>query len=120
MPFLVEKICDGFFLKMSPEENDCPFLLLNLTFAHYSNFLSTRTRTRGKRKGEPNSLGVASFDQARSSLVHLFQMSKNEMRVDFADKLKIFMKGLKRHVASKNMEAGDIQIIGKKKMDFRV
>ena len=105
---------------MSPEENDCPFVLSNLTFAHFSNFLATRTRARGKRKGEANSLGVASFDQARSSLVHLFRMSKYEMLVDFADKLKIFMKGLKRHIVSKNKEAGDSQIIGKKMMDFRV
>ena len=50
----------------------------------------------------------------------MFRMSKYEMLVDFADKLKIFMKELKRHVTSKNMEAGDSQIIGKKKMDFRV
>ncbi len=52
--------------------------------------------------------------------MHLFRMSKYEMLVDFADQLKIFMKGSKRHVASKNMEAGDSQIIGKKMMDFRV
>ena len=42
------------FLTMSPEDDNCPFLLSNLTFAHYSNFLSTRTRTRGKKKGESN------------------------------------------------------------------
>jgi len=47
-------------------------------------------------------------------------MSKYEMLLDFADKLKIFMKGVMLHVASKNMEAGDSQIIDKQKMDFRV
>ena len=36
---------------MSPEDDNCPFILLNLSFAHFSNFLSTRTRSRGKRKG---------------------------------------------------------------------
>jgi hypothetical protein len=40
--------------------------------------------------------------------------------VDFANFLKIFMKGMKRTVAAKKMEDGDIGIIGKKKMDFRV
>ncbi len=38
-------------LVMSPEDNNCPFILSNLSFAHFSNFLSTRTRSRGKRKG---------------------------------------------------------------------
>ena len=35
-------------LACSPEDNNCPFILSNLTFAHFSNFLSTRTRSRGK------------------------------------------------------------------------
>ncbi len=42
------------------------------------------------------------------------------MPMDFAEKLKMFMKGMKRHVATKNMEGGDCQIIGKKKMDYKV
>jgi hypothetical protein len=107
-------------LAMSPEDDNCPFILLNLSFAHFSNFLSTRTRSRGKRKGEPNLLLVASYDQAKSALVHLFRMSKYDMPMEFAEKLKIFMKGMKRHVATKNMEGGDCQIVGKKKMDYKV
>ncbi len=112
-------------LAMSPEDDSCPFILLNLSFAHFSNFLSTRTRTQGKRKGEPNSLGVGSFDQAKCALVHLFRMSKYDMPMDFAEKLKMFMKDIKQNVVTKNMEAGDSQIIGKKiigkkKMDFKV
>ena len=92
----------------------------NLTFPHFSNFLSTRTRTRGKNKGKQNSLGVASYDQAKSTLVHLFRMSKYDIPAEFAENLKIFMKGMKRTVATKKMEDGDSGIIGKKKMDFKV
>jgi hypothetical protein len=105
---------------MSAEDDNCPFVLSELTFAHFSAFLSTRTRTRGKNKGQPNSLGIASFDQAKSALVHLFRMSKYKMLEQMSDKLKMFMKGLKRHVASKKMESGDSQIVGKRKMDFKV
>ncbi len=38
-------------LAMSPEDDNCPFILSNLSFAHFSNFLSTRTRTRGNGRG---------------------------------------------------------------------
>ena len=107
-------------LACSPEDNNCPFILSNLTFAHFSNFLSTRTRSRGKNKGQPNSLGVSSYDMAKSALVHLYRMSKYDIPAEFADNLKIFMKGMKRHVAAKKMEDGDSGIIGKKKMDFKV
>ena len=102
---------------MSPEDDNCPFILSNLFSAHFSNFLSTRTRTQGKRKGEPNSLLVSSYDQAKSALIHLFRMSKYDMPLDFAEKLKMFMKGMKQHVATKNIDGGDCQIVGKKKMD---
>jgi hypothetical protein len=37
-----------------------------------------------------------------------------------SDKLKMFMKCMKRHIASKKMEFGDSQIVGKRKMDFKV
>ena len=57
---------------------------------------------------------------AKSALVHLYRMSKYDIPVEFADNLKIFMKGMKRHVAAKKMEDGDSGIIGKKKMDFKV
>ena len=108
------------FERMGAEEDNCPFVLSELTFAHFSTFLSTRTRTRGKTRGQPNSLGIASFDQAKSALVHLFRVSKYKMLEPFSDKLKTFMKCMKRHIASKKMESGDSQIVGKKKMDFKV
>ena len=102
-------------LACSPEDNNCPFILSNLTFAHFSNFLSTRTRSRGENKGQPNSLGVSSYDMAKSALVHLYWMSKYDIPAEFANDLKIFMKGMKRHVAAKKMEDGDSGIIGKKR-----
>ncbi len=100
------------------EDNNCPFILSNLIFPHFSNFLSTRTRARGKTKG--SSFGVLSYDQAKSTLVHLYRLSKYEITSDFNDNFKIFMKGMKRTVAVKKMEDGDSGIIGKKKMDFKV
>ena len=42
------------------------------------------------------------------------------MPVDLAVKLKMFMKGMKRHVSVKSFKNGDSGIIGKKKMDFKV
>ena len=47
-------------------------------------------------------------------------MSKYDIPVEFANDLKIFMKGMKRTVAAKKMEDGDSGITGKKKMDFKV
>jgi len=47
-------------------------------------------------------------------------MSKYDIPAEFTDNLKIFMKGMKRTVATKKMEDGDSGIIGKKKMDFKV
>ena len=105
-------------LVCSPEDDNFPFILPNLTFAHFSNFLSMRTRHKGKNKGQENSFGNASYDQAKSALVHLFRMSKYEISKDLAEKLKMFMKGMKRHVATKSFENGDSGITGKKKMDL--
>ena len=76
-------------LACSPEDDNCPFILCNLTFAHFSNFLSTRTRRKGKNKGQENSLGNAFYDQAKSALIHLFQMSKYDISKDLAEKLKM-------------------------------
>jgi hypothetical protein len=43
--------------------------------------------------------------------VHLYWMSKYDIPVEFAENLKIFMKGIKRHVAAKKMEDGDSGIV---------
>ncbi len=115
-----KKYAQECFLACSREDDNCPFVLSTLTFIQFSNFLSTRTRSRGKNRGQPNSLGVASYDQAKSAPVHLYRMSKCHIPVEFAENLKIFMKGIKRHVAAKRMEDRDSEIIGKKKMDFKV
>jgi len=74
-------------LACSPEDNNCSFILSNLTFAHFSNFLSMRTRSRGKNKGQPNLLGVSSYDMAKSALIHLYRMSKYDIPAEFADNL---------------------------------
>ena len=66
------------------------------------------------------SLGHASYDQAKSALHHLFWMSKYKIAFYLSEKLKLFMKGMKWHVAAKKMEDGNSQIIGKKKIDLNV
>ncbi len=76
-------------LACSAEDDNCPLFLSNLSFPHFSNFLSIRTRSRGKTKG--SSLGVALYDQAKSALVHLYRMSKYDISSDFAENLKMFM-----------------------------
>ena len=72
-----------------------------------------------KIKQKANLLGHASYDQAKSALHHLFGMSKYKISVDLSEKLKLFMKGMKQHVAAKKMEDSNSQVIGKKKMDFK-
>ena len=47
-------------------------------------------------------------------------MSKYKISVDLSEKLKLFMKCIKWHVVAKKMEDSNSQIIGKKKMDFKV
>ena len=59
--------------------------------------------------GQQNYLGAASYNQAKSTLVHLFWMSKYDIPVELAKNLKIFMKGMKRHVAAKKMEDGTVE-----------
>jgi hypothetical protein len=78
-----------------------------------------RTRSRGKNKGRPNSLGVSSYDMAKSALVHLYRMSKYDIPVEFADNLKIFMKGMKRHVAAKKWRMGTAESLVRKKWMLR-
>ena len=39
-------------LNMSPEDNNCPFILSNLTFVHFSNFVMQRKACRGKSQGQ--------------------------------------------------------------------
>ena len=87
---------------------------------HFSNFLSTQTRHKGENKGQENLLGNTSYDQAKSALIHLFWMSKYDIPKDLTEKLKMFMKGMKHHVAMKSFLNGDSGIIGKKKMDLKV
>ncbi len=116
-PTAKKKYVQECLLACSAEENNCPFILSNLIFPHFSNFLLTQTRARGKKKG--SSLRVSSYNQAKSALVHLYRLSKYEIPSDFNNNLKIFMKGMKRTVAAKKMEDGDSGIVGKKKMDFK-
>ena len=115
-----KKYAQECLLKCSPEDDNCLCILTNLTYAQFTYFLSTCTSYRGKIKGKANLLGHASYDQAKSALHHLFQLSKYKIPVDLSEKLKLFMKGMKQHIAVKKMEDGDSQIIGKKKMDFKV
>ncbi len=56
---------------MSPEDNNCPFNLSNLTFAHFSNFIAQKKVRRGKSQGKAMCLGNLSYKQSQSALKHL-------------------------------------------------
>jgi len=58
-------------VKMSPQDDNCPFMLSNLTFEHFSNFAMQRKARRGKGRGLSMSLGNASYEQSQSALKHL-------------------------------------------------
>ena len=88
---------------MSPEGNNCLFILSNLTFAQFSNFVTLRKARRGEGQGLLMSLGNASYKQSQSALKHLFCMSKYAMQTNFFDNLKQFTKGIQRHVANKKV-----------------
>ncbi len=105
---------------MNPEDDNCPFKLSNLTFSHFSDFITQRKARKGKNRGKAMSLGNASYEQSQSALKHLFRMSKYAMPSDFFDNLKQFTKGIRRHVANKKVQEGDVAIVGKKKMGFNV
>lgn len=107
-------------LSSSPEDDNCPFILSNLTFAQFSDYLATRTSRTGKHQGQVLKMSNASYEQSQSAIKHLFRMSKYEMHSSFTVHLKQFTKGIRRTVADKKKVEGDSMLIGKKKMDFNV
>jgi len=105
---------------MSPEDDNCPFILSDLSFSQFSDYLDRRTSRRGKNKGKDNSLGMSSIEQAKSALSNLYRFSKYEMSTSMEVLLKQFLSGKKRDIAEKKKMTGDYMRIGKAKMDFRV
>ena len=105
---------------MCPQDDNCPFILSNLTFEQFSDFVTQRKARRGKARGLAMSLGNASYEQSQSALKHLFRMSKYAMQTNFFDDLKQFTKGIRRHVADKKVKEGDTTMVGKIKMGFDV
>ncbi len=104
---------------MSPQDDNCPFMLSNLTFEHFSNFAMQR-KACGER---PRSLDVpwqcilrAVAECSQASL----HMSKYAMQTNFFDNRKQFTKGIRWHIAIKKVLEGDVTMVGKKKMGFNV
>ena len=118
--FLKQQHAKNCCVKMSPQDDNCPFILSNLTFEQFSDFVTQRKARRGKGKGLSMSLGNASYEQSQSALKHLFRMSKYAMQTNFFDNLKQFTKGIRRHVADKKVLEGDVTMVGKKKMGFNI
>ena len=73
----------------------CLFILSNLTFAHFSHYLTLRKAAKGKGRGTAMSLGNATYEQTQSALKHLFRMSKYKMEMSFLEELKQFLLGMK-------------------------
>ncbi len=59
---------------------------------------------------------------AKSALIRLYRMSKYDIPIEFADNLKIFVKGMKQHVAAKKWRMGTAESLVRirKKLDFKV
>ena len=68
---------------MSPDDDNCPFKLSNLTFVLYSDCITQQKARKGKHHGKMMSLGNVSYEQSQSALKHLFSMIKYAMSADF-------------------------------------
>ncbi len=117
---LKKKHAKNYCLVRSPEDNKRPFILTNLTFPHFSNFVTQQKARKGKSWGKAMCLGNLSYEQCQSALKHLFRMSRYNMEPNFFSHLKQFTKGIWHHVANKKELEGYADIIGKKKMGFDV
>jgi hypothetical protein len=53
---------------MCPEDNNCPFILSNLTFVHFSNFIMQKRRTGGKVRGRQCALETCRTSSLRVRL----------------------------------------------------
>ncbi len=73
---------------MCQEDNNCPFILSNLMFVHFSDFIMKKNACRGKSQGKAMCLGNSSYEQSQSALKHLFCMSKYAMQPGFFENLK--------------------------------
>jgi hypothetical protein len=111
------KVC---CLRSSPEDDNCPFILSNLTFAQFSNYLAKRTSRTGKHQEQVLKMSNALYEQSQSAIKHLFRMSKYKMHSSFTCHLKQFTKGIWWTVADKKKVEGDSMLIGKKIIDFNV
>ena len=80
-------------LDMSPDDDNCPFILSNLTFVIFSNFVTQRKSQKGKSRGKSMCLGNLSYEKFQSALKHLFRMSNYTMESNFFIRLKQFTKG---------------------------
>ena len=118
--FAKQQHAKNYCVKMSPHDDNRQFILSNLTFEQFSDFVTQRKARRGKGRGLSMSLGNASYEQSQSALKHLFRMSKYAMQTNFFNHLKQFTKGIRRHVADKKVLEGDVTMVGKKKMGFNV
>jgi hypothetical protein len=62
-------------LRSSPEDDNCPFILSNLTFAQFSNYLAKRTSRAGKHQGQVLKMSNASYEQSQSAIKHKASIS---------------------------------------------
>ena len=90
-------------MSMSPEDINCRFILSNLTFVNFSDFVTQHKARKGKNQGQSMFLGKSSYEQSQSALKRLFRMSKYAMEANFFSSPKQFTKGIRRHVADKKV-----------------
>lgn len=112
-------------VNMSPEDDDCPFILSNLTFAfaHFGDFVMQHNACRGKliRQGKAMSLGNASYEAVteccEASVSHEYVCHEAQ----FLRQPQAIHEG---HPSTchrqEGIGGGGVSIIGKKKMGFDV
>jgi hypothetical protein len=61
-------------LEMSPDNENCPFMLSNLTLIHFSTFVTPWKARKGKHRGNAMSLCNASYEQCQSALKDTYTM----------------------------------------------
>ena len=63
-----QKYAKDCLINMSPDDDNCPFKLSNLTFVLYSDFITQRKARKGKHRGKMMSLGNASYEHGSHNL----------------------------------------------------
>ena len=92
-------------LKSFVDSNTCPFVLSNLSFDIFSEYIVSRTRGNDQI-GERTTFSTSYYQTMRSAFVHLYRTAGTTLPDPFKRQLKNFMGGLARTVAKDIQDRG--------------